>query len=468
MKNLKDIDKKNLVLVHDTNKTYNIEEDEPANSVEIGYYKDSWNRFKKNKSSVVAFIIICIIFLFIIIGPYLKKYDLPNNDPNTARKLQNLPPKIPGLLKGHKKITRDKQFLTHIYNDEKYGKGVIVSGFPKELIENPNHPDYQNVFSLTVIVDAYKYQEYISSIIPEGYYAKLKKKKEEPNSNVDPYDGVRQTLTEKEFNEYLEKNYIVDILKINKSSTEKTKTYDVRLKLFPSTIEQIPEDAAFWFGTTALGKDLFTELWRGARVSLLMALGVIIINSIIGLTIGSVIGYYGGVVDLIFDRFVEILSSIPFLSVITLLTIRFGQQTWVIILAFTATGWIGSYYTGRMQFYRFKNREYVLAARTLNASDARIMFKHIFPNTLGYIITGYALALPTFIFSEASYSFLGIIDYANTTSVGMLLNQGQDAMGNFPHLLLFPAIYIAILMIAFNLFGNGLRDAFNPSLRGAE
>lgn len=154
--------------------------------------------------------------------------------------------------------------------------------------------------------------------------------------------------------------------------------------------------------------------------------------------------------------------------VLTLLTLRFGNALWVILVAFTATGWISSYGTGRMQFYRFKNREYVLAARTLGASDKRIMFKHIFPNTLGYIVTGYALAIPSFIFTEASYSFLGIINYAEATSIGMLLRQGQQVMQVYPHLLIYPSLYIAILMIAFNLFGNGLRDAFNPSLRGAE
>jgi oligopeptide transport system permease protein len=234
------------------------------------------------------------------------------------------------------------------------------------------------------------------------------------------------------------------------------------------SLGQEPEDTYFWFGTTRDGQDLFTELWRGARLSLTIALLVVVINAVIGLTIGSVVGYYGGLLDLLFDRFVEIVASIPFLSVLTLLTLRFGNDLWVIIFAFTATGWLGSYGTGRLQFYRFKNREYVLAARTLGANDARIMFKHILPNTLGLIVTSYALAIPAFVFTEASYSFLGIINYREAISVGLLIDQGQQQMQSYPYLLLFPALYIAILMIAFNLFGNGLRDAFNPSLRGVE
>ncbi len=200
----------------------------------------------------------------------------------------------------------------------------------------------------------------------------------------------------------------------------------------------------------------------------MMALAVIVINTVVGLTVGAIAGYYGGALDLMLDRFVEIVSSIPFLSVLTLLTLRYGQELWVIVFAFTATGWIGSYKTGRMQFYRFKNREYVFAARTLGASDQRIMFKHIFPNTLGLIVTGLALAVPAFVFTEASFSFLGIINYSGVISVGMLIERGQSVMQVHPHLLIYPSLYIATLMITFNLFGNGLRDAFNPSLRGVE
>ena len=124
----------------------------------------------------------------------------------------------------------------------------------------------------------------------------------------------------------------------------------------------------------------------------------------------------------------------------------------------------------RMQFYRFKNSEYVLAARTLGASDFRIMFKHIFPNSLGTIVTGSILAIPGVIFSETSLSYLGIInlDSNTTTSIGAMLTGGQSLMSTYPHVVLFPAIVIALLMICFNLFGNGLRDAFNPSLRGTE
>ena len=124
----------------------------------------------------------------------------------------------------------------------------------------------------------------------------------------------------------------------------------------------------------------------------------------------------------------------------------------------------------RTQFYRFKNQEYVMAARTLGASDSRIIWKHIFPNSLGTIITGSALVIPSVINSESMLSYLGIVKLATaeTTSLGNLLADAQGIWTNYPHLMICPAIVLSLLMICFNLFGNGLRDAFNPSLRGVE
>ena len=124
----------------------------------------------------------------------------------------------------------------------------------------------------------------------------------------------------------------------------------------------------------------------------------------------------------------------------------------------------------RKQFYRFKGQEFVLAARTLGASDMRLMFKHVFPNSLGTIVTSCALVIPSVIRSETTLTYLGIInisDFAGT-SIGTLLSQGQTSMTTSPHAMFFPALYFSLLMISFNLFGNGLRDAFNPSMRGAE
>ena len=126
--------------------------------------------------------------------------------------------------------------------------------------------------------------------------------------------------------------------------------------------------------------------------------------------------------------------------------------------------------TVRMQFYRFKGQEYVLASRTLGAKDLRIMFKHIFPNALGTIVTSSVLVIPGVIFQESTLTYLGIVnlDSSTMTSVGTMLANGRQYLSSDPHIILFPALFISLLMISFNLFGNGLRDAFNPALRGSD
>ncbi len=233
------------------------------------------------------------------------------------------------------------------------------------------------------------------------------------------------------------------------------------------------EEPLFMFGTTQTGKDIFACLAYGARFSFIFATVVAIVNFIVGVIWGSIAGYFGGKTDLFMERFSEILGSVPTIIVITLLKYHMGtaSQVLVLFIAFFATGWIGMAGTTRMQFYRFKNQEYILAARTLGARDARIMFKHIFPNGLGTIVTRMALVIPAMIYSETSLTYLGIINLeaGNTTSVGTLIAAGQQSiMANAGYVAFFPCMFLVLLMLSFNLFGNGLRDAFNPSLRGSE
>ena len=229
----------------------------------------------------------------------------------------------------------------------------------------------------------------------------------------------------------------------------------------------------FVFGTTDTGKDILACLAYGARFSFIFATVVVAVNFIVGVIWGSISGYFGGKTDLSMERVRDILGAVPTMIVITLLKYHMGatSQALVLFIAFFATGWMGMAGLTRMQFYRFKNQEYVLAARTLGARDTRIMFKHIFPNGLGTIVTSIALAIPSMIYSETSLSYLGIINLeaGNTTSVGTLISAGQKSItANAGYVAIFPCMFLVLLMLSFNLFGNGLRDAFNPSLRGSE
>ena len=215
------------------------------------------------------------------------------------------------------------------------------------------------------------------------------------------------------------------------------------------------------------------RLAGGLRLSLLLAVSVSVINFILGATFGAIEGYYGGWVDLLMERVSDILSGVPFIIVATIFQIHLAVKVGAIpclLFAYILNGWIGIAYRVRTQFYRFKRQEFVLAARTLGARDRRLIWKHIFPNSLGTIVTSTALIIPGVIFSESMLSYLGIVKLgtAQTTSLGTLLADASAIWTNYPHLMILPALFISLLEISFNLFGNGLRDAFNPSLRNVE
>lgn len=224
---------------------------------------------------------------------------------------------------------------------------------------------------------------------------------------------------------------------------------------------------SYLFGTTDKGFDIIKLSFVGLRTSLLVAIMIATVNLFIGLIWGSISGYFGGNVDLIMERITDVLSNIPFIVILTLIVLHFGRGIGTFAVAMVLTGWIGTAARTRTQFYRFKGREYVLASRTLGASDKRLIFKHILPNALGTIVTSSVLMIPGAIFSEASVSYLGL-GLQGVKSFGVILSENQAYLQTYPALIVFPAIIISLLMISFNLFGNGLRDALNPSLKGSE
>jgi len=228
------------------------------------------------------------------------------------------------------------------------------------------------------------------------------------------------------------------------------------------------KDVYFWFGSDYLGRDLFTRLFRGARISLFIAFFSVLTNLVIGLIYGAVAGYYGGKTDMLLMRIAEVLDGIPYLVVIMLFMMLLGTGILSLIIAMTITGWIGTARLIRAQFYRFKGREYVLAARTLGVPDLILIFRHILPNSLGPIITRTMIAIPGAIFSEAFLAYIGLGLQAPETSIGVMLADGQKVLLQSPYQTFFPAVLISVLMISFNLFSNGLRDALDPTKRGED
>jgi len=235
----------------------------------------------------------------------------------------------------------------------------------------------------------------------------------------------------------------------------------------------------YLFGTTSAGRDLFTLMWVATRTSLLIGVIVATINITVGIIYGAISGYYGGTVDIMMQRFSEVIGRVPWLVTLSIFIALFGPGLRTLIFILIFSGWIGVAYVTRTQFYRFKGREYVLASRTLGAKDSRLIFRHILPNGIGTIITSSILTVPYVIFAESTISYLGFgIGHGQSfnilgltfsgVSIGVLLADGRTELLGKPYLTLWPALLISILMITFNMFGNALRDAFNPALRGSE
>ena len=433
------MDKSKFVLVQKDKVLY----DQKMQTKSLSYFQDAMIRFRKNKASVVAAVILFVLIFMAIIGPYLVSYDLNDANQKWANRLSKLPPKIENVEEGF--WSGNKTIINY--------PGYFEYEVPEEIIIELYDDAPNEIGQIYALVDYYAYvnwemSEKTYTSLTAQEYAKVKSHDIIILGDDDPTNDDQVLL-------------IQDASMVNG-------TYKVKLHFFEFLEEVYDTDVKFVFGSDDQGRDLFTELWKGARVSLMIAAAVASINIIIGVIIGSISGYFGGLVDLIIERLSEILSGLPFLAILSILLLTYGNEIWVVILAFTMTGWLGIARLTRAQFYRYKYREYVLAARTLGAKDPRLMFKHILPNAIGTLITSFVLYIPGVIFTESTYSFLGIINYADTTSIGRLLSSGQLVLKTHFYLELFPAIFISLLMLSFNLFGNGLRDAFNPSLRGVE
>ena len=476
------------------------------------FFQDAMLRFSKNKSSVVAAYILLFLILFAIIAPMVSPYEITNKD----KQYTNCPAYIPAIAElgwgimdggkiyssqsdasmnywrgiaeetGHDPLLRIVDTITtqvkyrgkmvdrYTYTIEcnKYFElGCVYRTF--SYAEFQKIQDWQNATGIQVIYPYVESKDILDIVDNPNLWYKVSDAKGtadlDKDGNFVPVYSTRKEIEGAPYNSLRiagdDGSYIYSIAKSG--------AVNCRVSYYDYYTYVNGFEPTYVFGTTSMGQDLFSAIGIGARFSLIFAVIVSAINLSIGAVYGAIQGYYGGMVDMILDRISDILSGVPFIVVITLFNLHLAEKVGVVpsfLFAFIMTGWIGMAALTRKQFYRFKSQEFVMAARTLGASDRRLMFKHIFPNAIGTIITSCALVIPGAIRSETTISYLGIIDletYVGPT-IGTLLSAGNAAVTNAPHTLLWPSLFLGLLMICFNLFGNGLRDAFNPSTRGAE
>ena len=484
----------------------------------IGSFMDAMQRFKRNKSSVAAAFIILALFLFAMIVPAVSNYSvtfrdgyykmvLPKSElfsflgwdgckvqQETQAGYEYL--SAIGMEAGHSAVKEVKSTFVDEVSGKTYYKlyvdsyakvGFVYVDLTKDQYEALK--TYQNETGIQVIypINNNYNTTFVSSVNGANLWYQLEN--DGPNTNgisahhdengnpvyinnyktgsqnYGKYDSLRIAGDDGTAGENGDEWFVYAV----KNQTG----YRVRV-LYSEYYQYINGfEAVHAFGTNQHGQDILVCLANGAQLSFLLAISVSLINLCIGVCYGAVEGYYGGVVDLLMERVSDILSSVPFIVVATLFQLHLAEKVGPVpslLFAFVLTGWIGIAHRVRTQFYRFKGQEYILAARTLGASDARLIFRHILPNSLGTIITGSILIIPGVIFSESMLTYLGIVNLETSglTSIGTMLANGRSYLSTFPHIIAFPALFISLLEISFNLFGNGLRDAFNPSLRGAD
>ena len=213
------------------------------------------------------------------------------------------------------------------------------------------------------------------------------------------------------------------------------------------------------------GRDIWTRTWEGARVSLIIAVAAAIIDMVIGMSYGLISGYFGGRVDMVMQRFLEVANGIPRLVIVTLLLLVLQPGMVTIIFALMLTEWVGMSRIARAEMLKLKDQEFVLASRTLGAGSFFIIFKEVLPNIIGPIITQVMFSIPTAIFTEAFLSFVGLGIPVPQCSLGSLISELYNSFTTHPYQIIPPIVVMSLLMLSFNLVADGLREALDPKMK---
>jgi len=400
----------------------------------LTYWADAWRRLKKNKLAMAGLIGIILIVLFGVVGPYFSSVTYSDQ----TLDFKNMEPRIQIYE------IADNVFvhLTNDYNLISVEKDGTVIAHLKE-------------FEPEVIVEEGAEEEVSSGFTVESPSSQKQAKLDAADFSKFYYYG--DNVIELDFAAAIDANEgLYDFEYIftynGKETSQPYKT--VMNKRYP-------------FGTDGLGRDLLIRVMYGARISLLVALTATLVNFIIGVIYGAVSGYEGGRVDSIMMRIVDVINSVPLVLYVILLMVMVKSQGGLvtIIIAIGTVYWVGMARLVRGQMLSLKEQEFILAARAIGVSKWKIITRHLIPNAMGPIIVSMTMMIPSAIFTESFLSFIGLGVSAPMASWGTLANNALQGILTYPYQLFFPAMAIAITMLAFNFLGDGLRDALDPRLR---
>ena len=225
--------------------------------------------------------------------------------------------------------------------------------------------------------------------------------------------------------------------------------------------KNLAPNGQYWFGTDMMGRDLFSRVWIGARLSLIIALVCSTIQIVVGCAYGGAMAYFGSLVDNVMMRILEVITSFPSLLITLLVMMVVGKNVGGLLIAMCITSWCGTARQVRGQLMQPRETEYVQAAQMIGASPMRIITKHLLPNTVSILILNLCSSIPSYIFTEASLSFLGM-GLSDVISLGVLISEGKAKLSFYPWQLFFPAVVLCLAVLAFNFLGDALRDALDP------
>ena len=372
----------------------------------LTYWKDAWRRLKKNVLAMIGLVVIILITLFGVLGPFFSPY----KDSTQVVGFVNIPPRI--------SITKAGDTFFY-FNGTQYTlftvteKGMLLEKLDeiRSLRDTVNNKFYFDLDGEQVILDySYKVREELA------------------------FEGINFSITYQ----------------------------GVEYKQPYKTVA----NQMFLWGSDALGRDVLTRVMYGARISLFIALIAALVNLFIGVLYGSISGLEGGTVDNVMMRIIDVINSIPLLLyVILIMVILNDNSMFTVMLTLGLVYWVGMARLVRGQVLGLKNQEFVLAARALGVPKRQIIFRHLIPNALGPIVVSLTMMIPSAIFTEAFLSFIGLGASAPQASWGSLANDAVEVFRSSFYQLVFPASAIAITILAFNFFGDGLRSALDPKLR---